>query len=139
MNFPPDPLTTALATEHLNASSARHDTVQRMQNPRANATNAAAIQGSAAGDSFNRSLDLNVLDKPSGKTPEANETGLPPLAATKAGINSGELVREGTGLSYYTTSQGDGKVNGNGLQPLALSRPTAAEIAEIKRVQMRQP
>jgi hypothetical protein len=129
-SFTPDPLEIALATEYLNA---RQDTRTQDLPP---------IQGAKANDAFNRSLDLDVLDKPTGKAPEPADVPAwqQPLCATREGMKTGELVNEGTGLSYYTTAAGDGKVNG--MQPLALTKKgphTAAEVAEIKRVQMRQP
>jgi hypothetical protein len=136
MNFPPNPLEIALATEHLHAIGARRENVRRTFD-----SQSSRLPGAVEGDSFNKSLDLTVKEQPSGKTPETAETGLPPLLSTKEGIRNTELVHRGSGMISNSTSEGSGKVN-PWQEPLALTKKgphSAEEIAEIKRVQMRQP
>jgi len=138
--FQLDPLEIALATEALNASDARRANVRRTFDTRTG--DLPPIQGAKAGDRFNKSLDLDVLDQPSKSAPEPAdvEPWQQPLAATKAGIHNGALVYQGSGMISNATSAGTGKVNPS-QEPLAMTKGprTAEEIAQIKRVQMRQP
>jgi hypothetical protein len=114
-----DPLEEALFQAHLDAGAARATRTQDLP----------PIQGARANDPFNRSLDLTVKDTPSGKAPEPAD--LPawkqPLAMTKEGMNSGELVRQGSGMIHNSLSSGDGKVG----QATAL--PAESETAEANQ------
>jgi hypothetical protein len=108
MNFPPDPLTLALGRENVRAIDERRDNVRRTLD-----SQSSRLPGTVAGDAFNRSLDLDVLDKPTGTLPEPADVPLwqQPLCATKAGIHGSELIHKGTGMVSNSPVEGTGKVN----------------------------
>lgn len=72
----------------------------------------SASKGDARHDPEEKSK--GVLDQPSGKAPELADVPAwrQPLLVTKEGMNSGELVRQGSGMRTATVQFGNGKLGG---------------------------